>query len=153
MSTGCSEQVEIELVRTPEQLNQAFEVRLKVFVEEQGVPRDEELDSYDGTARHFLARVGGEVVGTARLIEKGPVTAKIGRVAILPGARRQGAGKRLMAAVEDAAKESGQTEAILEAQLHAIPFYEALGYRAEGDVFLDCNIPHRLMRKVLSRAG
>jgi predicted GNAT family N-acyltransferase len=130
-----------------------FAIRMTVFVEEQAVPAEEELDAYDLTAAHFLARRvdpnAAEIVGTARLLDKGHGVGKIGRVAVLREHRGQGVGALLMRRVEQEARASGYTELLLEAQIHALPFYEKLGYIAEGDIFLDCNIEHRLMRKSL----
>ena len=133
-----------------------FAVRMTVFVEEQAVPPEEELDAYDVAAMHFLARLAADttssgIVGTARLVDKGHGTGKVGRVAVLREHRGQGVGALLMRHIEQAARASGFTELILEAQCHALPFYEKLGYVAEGDIFLDCNIEHRLMRKSLAR--
>jgi predicted GNAT family N-acyltransferase len=131
-----------------------FAIRMTVFVEEQAVPPEEELDAYDVSAAHFLARLSTDprtsgIIGTARLLDKGHGVGKIGRVAVLREHRGQGVGALLMRRVEQAARANGYTELILEAQTHALPFYEKLGYVAEGDIFLDCNIEHRLMRKPL----
>jgi len=52
-----------------------------------------------------------------------------------------------MRSVEETARTHDFTHLILEAQVYAIPFYAKLGYIAEGDIFLDCGIEHRLMRK------
>ena len=141
-------------VLTSEEREQAFVVRMRVFVDEQKVPPEEELDAFDRTALHFLARQVPApphhptgIVGTARLIDKGNGQGKVGRVAVLPEHRGHGVGHLLMQAVEQLAQDRGFQELILEAQCHAIPFYEKLGYVAEGAVFLDAGIEHRLMRK------
>ena len=141
-------------VQTSAEREAVFAVRMTVFVEEQAVPPEEELDAYDVAAAHFLARLASDpdpsgIVGTARLIDKGHSVGKIGRVAVLRNHRGHGVGALLMRRVEQAARSTGYTELILEAQCHALPFYEKLGYVAEGDIFLDCNIEHRLMRKSL----
>ena len=141
-------------VTTSAEREAVFAIRMTVFVEEQAVPPEEELDAYDAAAAHFLACLSGDptssgIVGTARLIDKGHGTGKIGRVAVLRAHRGRGVGALLMRRVEQAARILGYTELILEAQVHALPFYEKLGYAAEGGIFLDCNIEHRLMRKPL----
>jgi len=141
-------------LQTAAEREAVFAIRMTVFVEEQGVPPEEELDAYDVTASHFLVRRTPDtgpagIVGTARLLDKGHGTGKIGRVAILREHRGKGLGALLMQRVEQDAKAAGYTELILEAQCYAIPFYEKLGYTAEGDIFLDCDIEHRLMRKSL----
>jgi len=138
---------------SPEQQAQAMDVRVTVFVLEQLVPEDEELDAWDASAHHFLALyhtpLMQSAVGAARLVVLEDGTGKIGRVAVLPAHRRRGVGRLLMIAVEAHARRLGLERAKLDAQLHAIPFYEELGYAAEGPVFLDANIEHRLMRKNL----
>jgi predicted GNAT family N-acyltransferase len=121
-----------------------YAVRDKVFVEEQAVPPWEELDADDETALHFLAEDDGRVVGTARLVDKGDGVGKIGRVAILKEYRSQGVGRDLMWYVMGAAFRKHHM-LILDAQVSVIPFYEKLGFDAEGDIFLDANIEHRRM--------
>ena len=144
------------VVTAPEERAAVFAVRMVVFVEEQAVPPDEELDALDVTATHFLARLKTPplddplgIVGAARLVDKGGGAGKIGRVAVLREHRGRGVGALLMRAVEAAARAQGMTRVVLDAQCQAIPFYERLGYTAEGDVFLDCGIEHRLMGKEL----
>lgn len=149
---------EARIVTTKLELEAVFAVRMKVFVEEQKVPPEEELDSYDDAALHFLIgaqrlAVEGQItekfmiVGTARLIDKEMGTGKIGRVAVLKEYRGKGLGAKLMRCIEGEASRRGFRRLILEAQVSAIPFYEKLGYVAEGEVFLDANIEHRLMSK------
>src|SRR5215470_7208779 len=73
-----------------------YEIRTKVFVDEQGVPLDEELDDYDPTASHYVVVIGGDIVGTARLVDMGNGIGKIGRVAILKEHRNRGYGSDLI---------------------------------------------------------
>lgn len=144
-------EVEIGIVKTNEDRAQVFALRMEVFVEEQHVPPDEELDAYDVLATHFLARARsatggrGTIVGTARLVDKGGRVGKIGRVAVRADCRGFGVGAALMRAIHDFARTEGFLRLDLEAQCYAIPFYEKLGYTAYGDVFLDANIEHRHM--------
>ncbi|HZT43723.1 MAG TPA: GNAT family N-acetyltransferase [Chthonomonadaceae bacterium] len=147
-------------VTTPEERAAVFAVRMVVFVEEQAVPPEEELDALDVTATHFLARLklpqAGDplgIVGAARLVDKGGSVGKIGRVAVLREHRGRGVGVLLMRVAEEAARAQGMTRVVLDAQCQAIPFYERLGYTAEGDVFLDAGIEHRLMWKDLAGAA
>ncbi|HLK58532.1 MAG TPA: GNAT family N-acetyltransferase [Chthonomonadaceae bacterium] len=148
-----SAEYEVAPVTTTEEREAVFAIRMLVFVEEQAVPPEEELDIYDLTAAHFLVREAthtkdtGEIIATARLVDKGAGLGKIGRVAVLREHRGEGLGALLMRYVEEAARTQGFLQLILEAQLHAIPFYAKLGYVAEGDVYLDAGIEHRLMRK------
>ncbi len=136
-------------VASDEEYEAALRIRFEVFVNEQHVPPEEELDAYDDSAQHFLVRLGGEAIGTARLIEKEGGVGKVGRVAILQQHRGQGAGALLMQAVEAFAAQLGLQQLILDAQLQALPFYERLGYRAEGEEFLDAGIAHLRMRRSL----
>ncbi len=147
-------EIEYGVVHNAADRDAIFSVRMVVFVEEQAVPPEEELDAYDIAATHFYARLTGadtdqSIIATARLLDKGNGLAKIGRVAVLKPYRNQGIGFDLMRAVESHAAAVSFVEAALEAQVHAIPFYERLGYTAEGPVFLDAGIEHRLMKKRL----
>lgn len=127
-----------------DELPQLFEIRRIVFIEGQNVPEHEERDGRDDTALHFIALDGSRAIGTARaLIENS--TAKIGRVAVLDSHRGQGIGQDLMRVILDDLRNEGITQAKLGAQTHAIGFYEALGFTAEGPEFLDAGIPHRTM--------
>jgi predicted GNAT family N-acyltransferase len=119
-------------------------IRMQVFVGEQNVPAEEERDSYEETATHFLALWNCEPAGTARAIVKAPGLIKIGRVAVLPPYRKYGIGAALM---REAQAEFPGASFTLDAQLQAIPFYEKLGYTAQGPIFDDAGIPHRLMTK------
>lgn len=147
---------EVALVVTPEEREAVFALRMIVFVEEQGVPPEEELDAYDLTATHFLVRRASAtphdpaaVIATARLLDKGEGFAKVGRVAVLSDHRGKGVGALLMRAVEQTARAQGFTRLGLDAQLSALRFYEKLGYLPEGDIFLDCDIEHQFMHKSL----
>lgn len=146
----------VGIVETSEEREAVFAVRMIVFVEEQAVPPEEELDAYDLTATHFYVRQSppseGDptgIVGAARLLDKGNGLGKVGRVAILQAYRGRRLGARLMRFIEETARRQGFSRLALDAQVYAIPFYERLGYVAEGDIFLDCDIEHRFMQKTL----
>jgi predicted GNAT family N-acyltransferase len=124
----------------------AFAVRFEVFVDEQGVPRELELDEFDPGATHLVAILDHEVIGTLRLLEHHG-TAKIGRVAVRAAVRRGGVGARLMERAEAIAAERGFAEIVLHAQVAVAGFYQRLGYVEKGDVFDDAGIPHIAMRK------
>lgn len=125
---------------------QAEPVRFAVFVEEQKVPPEIELDGFDPLSVHALAFDGeGRVLGTARLLPDG----HIGRMAVLRRARGAGVGSALLQALLQAARARGDREVALSAQTHAIAFYERFGFVAEGREYEDAGIPHRSMRLVL----
>ena len=118
------------------------EIRTKVFVEEQRVPPELELDGLDATSFHFLATLSsGETIGTARLLSTG----QIGRMAVLQQFRGRGIGAKLLAACIAGAKERGVPRIFLHAQTHAIEFYARFGFVAIGEEFDDAGIPHREM--------
>jgi predicted GNAT family N-acyltransferase len=121
-------------------------VREQVFIEEQGVPRDEEWDGLDEAARHFIAiDAAGRVLGTARLLPSG----QIGRMAVLAEERGRGLGRRLLDAAVAAAQDAGHERVFLHAQTHAVPFYRKAGFDLEGEPFNEAGIPHRHMVKLL----
>lgn len=125
-----------------------FEIRRVVFIEGQNVPEEEERDALDADAIHLIAFDDQKPVGTARLlVNQG--TGKIGRVAVLDEMRGQGLGKALMNAAVAELRKEGVTKAKLAAQTHALAFYEALGFLAEGPEFLDAGILHRNMTRAL----
>jgi predicted GNAT family N-acyltransferase len=124
-------------------------LRRTVFIEEQGVSEADEVDDLDGEAIHLLAVANGTPVGTARLLLLGKV-GKIGRVCVLPEARGTGLGAALiLAALEELRRQPGVREAYLGAQVHAVGFYEKLGFAVEGEEFIDAEVPHRHMRRAL----
>ena len=137
----------ITVVSSTEDRQACYAIRTAVFVEEQKVPAELELDDLEDRCVHFLARENGVPSGTARLLDRG--YAKVQRVAVVKAARGTGLGRRLMEAVLDHATAAGFTEARLDAQVSAIAFYERLGFVAEGPEFDDAGIAHRLMTKAL----
>lgn len=158
--------IEVSVIRTPEAMRDALGVRFRVFVEEQHVPIEEEVDAFDDRPGeredvvHVLLRQAGEPVATARLLlgHDGPDQQSegyphIGRVAVLAEHRGSGLGRVVMEALHEEARRRGARGTTLAAQLHAIPFYERLGYVARGPVYLDAGIEHRDMDLRFEEAG
>ncbi len=149
----------VKLVETVEERQAAFAIRMRVFVQEQGVPVEEELDEHDATATHALALLDGRPVGTGRVVCPGKPPdsyyaqsrneARIGRMAVEGDWRRRGIGSRILKALEEAARQQGMAEAVLHAQTYVKAFYAAHGYAEEGEVFLEVGIEHMQMRKRL----
>ena len=140
-----AEEVRVELGEWPLMRAQAQPVRYAVFVDEQKVPAEIELDEYDPLSLHALAfDRAGRVLGTGRLLPDG----HIGRMAVLPPARGKGVGSALLRALMQAARRRGDRQVLLSAQTHAIAFYERFGFVAEGAEYDDAGIPHRVMRLV-----
>jgi predicted GNAT family N-acyltransferase len=128
----------------------AFDLRREVFVIEQGVPAELEIDELDQGATHLVAMVDESVVGTLRILQHEGV-AKIGRVAVRAGARGTGIGARLMQRAAAIVRERGYGEIVLHAQVPVAGFYRRLGYVEEGEPFEEAGIPHVAMRKKIAR--
>lgn len=121
-------------------------IRLEVFVREQAVPESLEWDDLDPLSFHLLARSeNGEPIGCARLTPHG----KISRVAVRQPWRGQGVGVGLLRSLVARARNRGQAEVVLDAQVSAVTFYEREGFVAHGDTFEDAGILHRAMRLAL----
>jgi predicted GNAT family N-acyltransferase len=133
--------LQIELMSWKHAEPQASAIRLAVFVDEQGVPREIEMDEFDPKSLHALAVQDGEAVGTARLLPDG----HIGRMAVLKPWRGRGIGSRLLVAMVQAARARGESRVALSAQVHALGFYRAQGFQAEGPVYEEAGIPHQAM--------
>ena len=125
--------------------NAAFNLRREVFVIEQNVPQEEELDAEDFTAIHMVAIADGEVVGTLRLLTK-PEHIKIGRVAVRRDQRGKGIAKAMIVKAMRAMAEQTGNRFYLTSQTHAVGLYEKLGFVAYGEEFLDAGIPHLAMK-------
>ena len=143
------EDLVVKLVETEQERQGAFDIRIRVFVHEQGVPPEEELDRDDDIAIHAIALLRGEPVGTGRLVRMESGEAKIGRMAVEQAQRRGGIGGRILERLEDAGRQQGMAEAILHAQTYVKSFYASHGYVEEGDVFMEVDIEHIQMRKRL----
>jgi predicted GNAT family N-acyltransferase len=136
--------IEVRLGAWIDLREEAAPIRYAVFVDEQKVPAEIELDDWDALSLHALALdAQGRVLGTGRLLPDG----HIGRMAVLQSARGQGVGSALLRALLQAARARGDREVVLSAQTHAMPFYEKAGFIAEGDEYDDAGIPHRQMRR------
>ena len=123
--------------------DRAARVRFVVFVEEQKVPAELELDELDAKCVHAVIAIDEQPAATGRLCPDG----RIGRMAVLTSFRGRGLGSEILRALVSAAQLRGQHETYLHAQMHAIGFYERHGFIAEGPEFDDAGIAHRLMRR------
>ena len=120
-------------------------IREEVFVREQSVPAEMEMDEFDAQSHHVVAIADGVAIGTGRLLPDG----HIGRMAVLGKWRNQGVGSALLVALIDEARKRGVSRVVLNAQIHALPFYLRHGFQAEGEEFLDAGIAHRRMWREL----
>ena len=120
-------------------------LRRTVFIDEQGIAEPDEWDDLDDQAIHLLAWQEARPVGTARILLSGDI-GKIGRVCVLQDARGAGLGVGLIKAAVDKLRDChGIMQAKLSSQVHAIGFYEKLGFTVIGQEYDDAGIPHRDM--------
>lgn len=136
--------VRVKKIASRAELAKAYSIRIRVFVKEQGVPAEIELDKEDNMAIHFLATLGGRSVGTARLVIKRR-QAKIGRMAVLKSCRGKGIGRELLKSAVRLARRRRIQKIFLHAQIQVIGFYEKMGFRSVGPVFREAGILHRKM--------
>ena len=129
----------------------ASEVRKAVFIEEQGISPDIELDELDATAVHAVAfNRFGMPVATGRLLQDAPKEARIGRMAVTRVLRGQRWGRAILDALVDASRERGDDKVILHAQCSAEGFYLRAGFAAVGEPYEEAGIAHITMQKRLS---
>src|SRR5271163_134992 len=130
-------------------MQRAWEIRRRVFIEEQRVPEEIEMDADDARAFHALAILGGAAVGCGRMVDHGAGEVKIGRMAVLLKFRGTGVGAEILRFLIDRARTRGFRKALLHAQLTAEGFYLKEGFRPAGGVFDEAGIAHRLMERDL----
>lgn len=133
----------IKWILFPEDLSQAYEVRRKVFVEEQNCPPEDEFDVIDKISEHaVLMDSDDNALATARIFERSPEQASLGRLAVLKEHRGKGYGFTIVDHCLQRLKKQGYPDVLIHAQTHAISFYENLGFEVIGDEFMEDNIPH-----------
>jgi len=140
--------VRVVAVESRAQLEQAYAIRLMVFVDEQHVPREIELDEDDAQAFHALATLDGRAVGCGRFVVHGDEV-KIGRMAVLRELRGTGIGRAILEFLMDTARARGFKHAVLHAQHYAENFYAKQGFQPVGEIFEEAGIPHRRMTSAL----
>jgi len=167
-TNGTNEQVTIEckdgvqmlrmswFMGDTEDLTDAHVIRKAVFIDEQGVSLEEEIDGTDGACIHLVLyekydkddeNENGKPVATGRIM----VTNEdfiIGRVATLKDYRGMGLGKAVMQTLINACIMMGAERVTLGAQIQAVKFYEKLGFVAYGDIYDDAGIPHIHMERI-----
>ncbi|WP_028782091.1 GNAT family N-acetyltransferase [Thalassobacillus devorans] len=139
----------IETVENDQQLKDAFGVRRTVFIEEQQVPEDLELDEHDDSAVHFIGYENNEPIAAARLrfVEE---NGKLERICVKKEFRGRSFGRQMIEAMEKRIEKEGLKQAKLNAQTHAEEFYRSLGYETISSQFMDAGIPHVTMIKTLN---
>ena len=139
--------ITVKLVETEAELEAAIAVRFRVFVDEQQIPAEIEIDEDDARCTHALAWHGGQAIGAGRLLLHDDGLARIGRMAVDREWRRSGIGGRILQCLEDAARDQEAAEFVLHAQEYVKAFYAAHGYAEYGLPFMEAGIPHIEMRK------
>ena len=140
--------IEIIDAKKSKDISHCFDIRKLVFVKEQGVPVEEELDEFDDISIHALAFIDKKPVATGRLISS-ENKAKIGRMAVLPEFRRSGLGGKILSFLEKKAIENEIFEISLHAQEYVKQFYKNYNYYEKGKTFLEAGIKHIEMYKKL----
>jgi len=133
-------ELEIRQVKTKEELNQVFEIRKQVFIEEQNVPYALEMDGLDSEAVQIIAFFNNKPVGCARLRTNHCV--KLERIAILKEYRKRGFGKQITDYLIDYCKKKEYNEICLHSQTYISDFYEKLGFKKRGKQFLEAGTEH-----------
>jgi predicted GNAT family N-acyltransferase len=144
-----SSRIKVIAIETPDDMQRAYAIRRRVFIVEQQVPEEIEMDADDARAFHALAILDGVAVGCGRMVEHGGGEMKIGRMAVLPELRKTGIGEKILRFLIDRARTRGFRKAILHAQLTAEGFYLKEGFRPVGGIFDEAGIAHRKMERDL----
>lgn len=124
-------------------------IRKIVFIEEQNVPAEIELDDMDDQTIHYTGYVNNQAVCTLRILFKDEHTIKLQRIATIKAARGNGYATALINKSIKDSKEKGITDVVMSAQVHMIPYYENLGFNVTSDEFMQANIPHKMMGKTI----
>lgn len=136
-------------IAVTDDISACIDLRRAVFIVEQGISEEDEMDDLDGVGIHILAKENGMPAGTARLLISG-TTGKIGRICVLKSHRGTGLGAAIVNFSADVLKARGDLDRIaLGAQEYAIGFYEKLGFKVCGPIYDDAGIPHRDMEILL----
>lgn len=139
---------EIRRLRTQAEFDAALALRYDVFCVEQGVPVNEERDGRDRGAVHLIAIQDGELVATCRLVFVGSIV-QFSRLAVKRSARRHGIATALLRATEAESRARKADRIVLHAQTYARPLYDQAGYVPRGREFVEANIEHIAMEKLL----
>ena len=137
--------INIKIVNYHDFIKEIKEIRKDVFIEEQNVPEDVEIDGLDSEAKHVLVFDAGIGIGTGRMLPDG----HIGRVAVYRQCRGKGIGKIIMEKLISTAGDLHLSEVWLSSQYHARDFYRKLGFIVFGEIYQDAGIDHINMKKKL----
>jgi predicted GNAT family N-acyltransferase len=144
-----SSRIKVIAIESPADMQRAYAIRRRVFIEEQKVPEEIEMDADDAHAFHALAILDRAAIGCGRMLEHGSIEVKIGRMAVLQEFRKTGVGAHILRFLTDRARTRGFRKAVLHAQLTAEGFYLKEGFSPVGGVFDEAGIAHRKMERDL----
>ena len=133
-------QLRIKLVETKLEYEQILGIRKKVFIEEQKVPVEIEIDEYESESTHFITYLNKEPVGCARI--RFNKYAKLERIAIIKEHRRKGFGRELTEYLIDYCHKKNIFDIRLNSQLYVADFYEKIGFKKVGEIFFEAGIKH-----------
>ncbi len=139
----------IKIVKSAKELQDAYHVRSRVFVTEQGVPKELEIDDLENAAIHFVGYQNGKAIAASRMRTVDGY-AKLERVCVLKEFRGNGYGRDMIFFMENVAKEKGIEKSKLNGQTQVEIFYQHLGYKTISSEFMDAGIPHVTMTKPLN---
>ena len=143
--------LELRIAVTAEDVLKVMVVRGIVFIEEQQVDWEGEIDEYEDDALHVLGEVGGQPVASGRLRTLPDGWTKLERIAVRPRWRGRGYAKAMVGFLLKEARKQGAGRLKMHAQVYLEDFYGEFGFRREGDVFNECGIDHILMTKTSER--
>ena len=137
----------IRIVTSEEDILKVMVVRGIVFIEEQGVDWEGEIDEFEAESVHFLGECHGQPVAAGRLRMMPDAVAKIERVAVRPAWRGQGFARRMVEAIMAEASHRNAAKFTLHAQVYLEDFYASFGFLRQGGIFRECGIDHILMTR------
>lgn len=142
--------MKIKKVTSLKEKQDAFFIRECVFVKEQKVPVELELDEFDSKAIHFVGYKNDKPIAASRLRSLDN-SGKLERICVLKDYRGKAYGREMIKEMEKQIVSSGISNSILNAQTHAVSFYKRLGYETISEPFMDAGIPHVTMKKKLNK--
>jgi ElaA protein len=141
--------VEVRQARSEDEVEAALALRSRVFCGEQGVSFEADQDGRDPEATHIVAMDEDAVIGTCRLLFRGPV-ARLGRLAVLAERRGDGVAAAILREADRVAADAGAETIALHAQTYTQSLYESAGYEEYGPTFVEEGIEHVAMEKRLA---
>ncbi len=136
-----------KLVSSDRELKSAFEIRRQVFVEEQGISKELELDELDREVLHMVVKDKERIIGTARIRFLATGQAKLERMAVLKHFRRRGIGRGIVSFLIEELRNRQIGQVLLHAQYSAVAFYRSCGFEESGSPFWEAGIRHIKMKR------